>query len=460
MDDPPWPSDTHGIYGANAIGIRRHRNQGSYWMYHFRGADSGGTYSHWSQFNLDNERWIGYNSPNAPWGIGLYGNNYKAFTMLVPREQTGYPTDRLYLWRGNRNYNFASIEIGDDGYVPGGASWTIHENTPFEQGSGLHCAYAGETILSTGTAENNRSDHLYRWDFPTNPTDTGTWELASNAFQDPIELGPQLFSVHDHLCGRVSVTEHKPNTYWLFADKNRLVVVVKNYNGEIGYFYVGKFKSYASPVNAILLEDVDALSGTINVSNPEIFEVNQKYMISDTTGKNGTYIQSEIINYSKLVAPNELFTVISNDGTGQLAITRLQAPYKAGSKVGEDPSPIMVRAHSIEKAMTLDNISLVDSDGYSDPAWQSYRLVPTVEDSFANATDIEERSLGTFLYSIVLLNEGDTYVGKEVRGQLIDVYSCGTSIASETEVNVGSRVYIAFDISNSGETQRIVVGPK
>jgi len=463
IPDPPWGNTSGGYYGTMSAGVRRHRNPGNYWMYVMRGASSSGTYGHWSQLNLENELWHGYNPVTFPWGVGDYGAYYAPYSIFVPKEESGYEHDRFYVWRGNTTNYWASCRIGDDGYVlplPMG-DWSVHADTPFDQSAGLHAVCVGKTILCTGTDSQSPAQSLWKWELPENPTSAGSWSRVGSAWtQHSFNVGPLLFHAHDHLCGRARISEHQTNTYWLFLDQHRLVVVVKNADGDYEYLYTGKFQPYANPVNATLLEDIPEQSSVIQVSDPTLFEENKRYMICDTTGQNGTYIASDIIRYEKLVAPSEIFTVINNDGSGTLVVSKLTAPYKAGSKVGEDPMPIMVRASSLERALTFDNVNLVDDDAYSDSAWQWYSLTPTVEDAFANATDIEERSLGTFMYSIVLISEGDTYRGKEVRGQLIDVYSCGTAIASETEVGVGSDIYIAFNITDTGETQRIVVGPK
>lgn len=440
---PPWGSSTY--YGSICTGVRRHRGSGNYWLYAFRGSN----YKHWSQMDLETETWSGYNL-DTPWGV-TPNNSYRAFSLFVTKEQSGYDNDRIYLFRGGARTDFASIAIDDYGQVLSGASWAIHANTILEQRGGLHATCVNGRIICTGTSTGTGKS-VYEWELPEDPEGAGSWSLSSLTTQYNYTLGPFLFHTHDHLCGRVKISENQTNTYWLFLDKNRLVVVVKNADGEYNYFYAGRFRPYANQTNAILLSDALAGSTSIEVSNPALFEEGATYMISETTGSYPEF------SY-KLLLPSETFTVTTNDGSGTLIISELSKSYGAGSKVGEDPTPVTVRVHSIEKAQTFDIINLSGSDNYSDPAWQTYSLTPTVVDDFANATDIDGRSGSTFLYAMVLLSEGDSDRGKEVRGQLIDVYSCGTSIASEEEVKKGSKIYIAFDISESGHNQRIVVGP-
>lgn len=464
IDGPPYydlGTGYYGSFGCQCVGVKRRRDPFNYWMYGFMGANGGGEYRYWSQFNINDEVWGGFNSPNTPWGLGQYAY-YKPFCVYVTKEQSGYEHDRIYIWEGDQRWGFASIAIGDDGYVapaPYG-TWTTHADTLVTQNAGLHATCVGRTILMSGTATASKS--LYKWELPEgDPTQVGTWELVgSNWTRNGISTGPYIFHADDRLCNRVRVSEFENNTYWLFADLNRLVVVVKNAFSKYEYMYVGKFQAYANPVSTTITADVEIGDTSIRVADPSLFEVNQKYMICETTGQNVMYTESSIIDYQRKIAPSEIFTVVENTGNGILTTSKFKAKYYAGSRVGEDPMPITCRVHSIERAQTFDVINLVDDNGYSDPAWQLYSLTPTVDLDFANATDIEERSLGTFLYSIVLINEGDSYVGKEVRGQLMGVYSCGTAISSEEEISVGSKKYLAFAIDNSGESQRIVVGPK
>jgi hypothetical protein len=456
IDGPPWGTDG-GSFGCQCAGVKRKRQPHNYWMYVFRGASSGGEYPHWAQFNINDEVFSGYNSPNAPWGLGQY-TSYKPFCLYVTKEQSGYENDRVYIWEGDNRTGFASIAIDNDGYATG--NWATHSSTVENQAGGLKAQCVGKTIIMSGTQ--NYPQGLYKWELPTgDPTQSGSWELVSNTwFRNELTTGSFIFHVHNHLCNRARVSEFETNTYWLFADLNRLVVVVKNAQSKYEYIYVGRFQPYANPISTTLTEDAYEGATTIKVADHSLFEINEKYMICETTGKNGMYVASDVINYQKLLAPSELFTVVKNSGNGELIISKLRATYYSGSRVGEDPMPITSRVHSIEKGQTFDVINLIDDDGYADPAWQTYKLVPTVSDNFANATDIDERFLGTYLYSIVLLSEGDSFIGKEVRGQLIGVYSCGTSIASEEEVTVGSKTYVAFDIDESGQNQRIVIGPK
>ena len=53
--------------------------------------------------------------------------------------------------------------------------------------------------------------------------------------------------MHDHYSNRARVAEFSSNTYWLFADNDRLVVVVKNGDdGTYNYIYTGLFLPYCN----------------------------------------------------------------------------------------------------------------------------------------------------------------------------------------------------------------------
>lgn len=462
IDGPPWGSEL-GTSGCMCAGVRRKRQDSNYWLYFFRGLTSGGGTTQWAQFDLKSKRWTGLNSPSAPFTLGGgWGtiNPRLPCCLFIAREQSGYEHDRIYIWQGNSSTGFASIPIDDDGYVLSGASWAIHSSTPYTQFSGMHATCIGRTILTGGSSGAPKA--LYKWELPTgDPTSSGSWSQVDDEWLDyDLAYGPQIFHAHHHLCGRVKVSEFESNTYWMFADLDHLVIVVKNSGGEYEYLYAGRFQPYANEINATLLSTVNGGTTSIKVDLPDLFTVGRKYMISDTTGEQSSLVSNSITGVTKRLAPSEIFTVLANDGSGELIVSRINSDYYAGSKVGEDPTPVMIRAQGMEKAQTFDTINLVDIDGYTDAAWQTYSLRSAVSDSFADTTDQGQRSLETYLYAIVLINEGDAYTGREVRGQLIDVYSCGTAISSEEEVSVGSRTYLAFEIAESGQNQRIVVGPK
>lgn len=455
FDDPPWGAGV--IYsGCMCVGPRRRRTADNYWMYLFRGNAT----TAWARFDLASETWSVSMTPVAPWAVGNSGTTYKSFCLFVPKEQTGYTYDRIYLWRSNNTTDFASIAIGDDGDVPGGEVWTIHGDTPYSQFNGINAICLGGKIMSTGGA--GATQALYEFEFPVSPASAGTWTTINSSWlQYAHSNSPNIFDLHNHLAGRIRVSESATNTYWAFADKDRVVFVVKNDWGEYEYGYAGKFRSYSNPLtNGQLLKTVRGGSTAIEVSNPEFFEIGRTYMIVDTTGQNSAVVTSDFSGTSKRLAASETFTVLVNDGSGTMIITELLSDYFAGSKVGEDPVPVMVRSAGSDKALTFDTINLVDNDGYTDPSWQYYRLMPTISDTVADSTDPSIRSGEIFLYGISVVNEGDNYSGKEARGELIGVHAGGVGIASETEVPVGSKTYIAFDIADSGQNQRIIVGPK
>ena len=409
-------------------------------------------------------------TPDLPWPIGKVdgaGLHYAQATYAT-KETTGYDHDRLYVLRGGRTANFASIAIDDDGYATG--SWYSHSDIP------LISAYLGWKLFVSGkyifaiTESNYYNDvtkySLYKWNFPSgDPRQTGGWVLvSSNAWNNVIGGGTTMnFGIHDHLSNRVRVTEFANNTYWLFADKNRLIVVVKNSDdGTYNYLYTGMFRPYCI-TNKITrvpaLMPINSGTSTIYVEDSSIFSVGKKYMISDTVGG---YISVTGANgETRRVAPSEIFTVQSIPDINSITTTTtLINSYSPGSLVGEDTIPIMCRVHSLEYAQTFDIVNKADSYNFKDPTWQRYKLVPAVDSALSNITD-GRRSGEIFVFGITLLVENDTYNGKEVRGQMIDVYACLSSLSSETEISIGPNKFIVFNIEESGRTtQRIAIGPK
>lgn len=456
LDRPPWGSPERG-FGHNISLLRRKRVKIN-GLDHYRWihASQGFGTTDIAMYNIDTDTWTSLIS--APFSMGssssgLIGRVPTA--VVVSKEMSGYEYDRLYVTRGGSNDDFASIALGDDGYYHTGASWITHAVTPVDQEGGSRIWYYNNYIyFQTG----NTSDDIYRWEIPATPEAAGSWENIGSFFDFEVGDGNgSLQELHYHLCNKVHVSEFQTNTYWLFADLDRLVVVVKDAEGRYSYLYTGLYEPYASPVVSTLIDSVSANATSISVENPDIFEVGQKYLIVDNTGASITITSS--FGETRDMGASELFTVLSKEGN-TMVITRLRNSYSSDSLVGEDPLPLAVRCTDADRAQVLNNINKVDSDDFSDPPWQYYTLFPAVSDSFAATTDVEERSLGTFLHGIVLIDQGDTYTGKEVRGQLKDVYACGTGVANESIINIGSDEYIAFDIDASAISQRIVVGPK
>jgi len=458
---PPF-SITNTWQGAVVAGTKRKKflngepmHRLLYWM---AGRTSSNGTSQWAYFDAENNEWSGLISPGLPFTAGT--NSFRPDIVYAPKEATGYEHDRVYMIRGSQGTEFVSIAIGDDGYVAD-ASFTSHADTPYQQTTGPRIFYVGRAVfLQPGASGGSPSSALYRWAIPDNPTDTGTWELINDSFFviDNNNFG-SLFEVQYHLCNRARVTENATNTYWLFADLDRLIVVVKDATGSCNYIYTGLFESYLNTASATLLEDASVNTYSIKVSNPDLFTEGGKYLITDSTGQVGSLIEGGD-KTTRLMAPSQILTVLGKNGN-TLTVNRLASDYAAGAKIAEDPLPLMVRVHSMERAQTLNNISLDRGDDYTDPPYQAYRLSPVVSTTFTQAGDISERSDETLLFPIVLYEPGTTdIIGNEVRGQLKGIYATGTAISSEADVEVGSDTYVAFDIEESGETRRIVIGPK
>lgn len=415
----------------------------------------------WLYFNAETDNWdSSFALPNLPFSAGdnpIFGRPAMTF---APKEATGYTHDRLYVTRSDNEQSIASIRIGDDGYAVGG--WSFHANTPSNQREGVRIRHSGKAIFMTpGEIGNNDVGNgaVYRLRLPDTEegNGSGSWELISPGFIPGDTNNSHFFEIHNHLCNRVRVIENQTNTYWIFADLERVIVVVKTPNGNYNYIYTGLYDSYLLTDTVTLAADASEGSFQLKVSNVSSFKVGQKYLIVDSQGTGEEYTGFDLS--TRKFAPSQLFTV--TDIVGDTLITnRLVSDFKAGSKIAEDPLPIMVRAHSIERALTLNNISLDRDNEYTDPPFQEYKIQPIVESSVANLASDSDRSGETFLLPIVLFNPGvGDFVGAEARGQLRGVFATGTGVSSEDIVKVGVDDYIVFDIEESQESSRIVVGP-
>lgn len=410
----------------------------------------------WAYVDAETGKWGNLISPSLPWTIGQSsGTDIRSTGVVyVPKETSGYSYDRIYIGRGGGNTEFVSIEVDDDGYISG--SWTSHADLPKDYSVHL---FASDSCIyyMTGFAFGNSDSYtrLYKWEFPSSATDSGNWELvSSDAWNNKISAGAVglVSDMHQHLSNRVSVSENDTNTYWLFGNKDRLVVVVKNAEGEYGYIYLGAFLPYASPHVARLTQAVSSGVRTINVNTPSLFEIGRYYMISDTQG--GYITDTSLGGETRKFAPSEIIRVVNKSGSNLVLQNTLSYSYSQSSLVGEDPVPVACRVHSLDYAQTFDVINKVDDNNFKDPPWQRYFLSASSAISVTN-----ERTDEKFLYSFLLKGENDTYTGREVRGQLIDIYSPTATVTSEEEISVGSSTYLAFNIDNAGNS-KIVVGPK
>lgn len=460
IGDPPFSfaSTTFG-YGAQVLGTKRKnistggypQHRLGYWA---RGYGSSGS-TEWAYFDVETESFSpSVISPALP--VSSSTTVYPFSMTFAPKESTGYGNDRLYAKFANSTA-FRSIAIDDDGYVSG--SWTTHSVTPVTVTNGFRIAFIGKSIfMVAGTADSEPQKQLYRWQCPASPTGSGSWELISSDFfiteQDEDGF---LFEVHNHLCNRAKINENSTNTYWAFADKDRLVVVVHN-GSSYNYIYTGLYDSYLNTSGSTLTQDAMVGNYWISVADTSIFEIGKKYLIIDSTGTNFTIIGED--KSTAKMAPSQIVTIVGKDGE-KLMINSLKYDFAAGSRIAEDPLPLMVRVHSLEYAQTLNNISLDRNDCFSDPPFQVYKMRPVVNSTTTQAADINARYDENFIFPIVLYSDGiDEHVGNEIRGQLRGVYASGTGLSSGAEILIGADTYIVFDIQESSETRRIIVGPK
>jgi hypothetical protein len=450
-------TDDDRIYGSFVSGVKR-TNRDVQWVYAFKGYET----KIWAMFNAENEVWTEPISELPPFDMGppggLVTTPFYPRSIYVVKEQSGYTYDRIYVTEGGGDNGFASVGIDDDGYVVPG-SWVQHNNLPTDHYEG--CGFFlidGVLYWKVGNTSTDLKKHIYKWEFGNSPNYGGSWELVKdNWFIGESEDDNTVLKVHDRLATKVVVSEFKTNKYWLFGDLDRLVVVVKDANGHYSYMYLGLFRPYANSTTSYLTADCVAGASSITVANPCLFDIGKQYMISSISGEKVAK-SSNWNNTSKIFGVSQVITVLAKNGN-TLSITPTEYDFYAGDKIGEDPMPIMVSIYSRDHAQVIDNWSLVNDTHFEDPPWQTYRMTPAVDSVFAETIGSDNRANETYLFPILLVQGGNDYIGKEVRGELIGVYASGTSVASEEEIASGADTYIAFEIHNSGIPQRIVVGP-
>jgi hypothetical protein len=442
---PPWGTSSSNDNWAFQ-GIRRN---GQKHIYINRGAGT----TTWARYDIDTNEWTTL-SPSLP-----FSADYGSHAILIPKEVTDYEYDRIYITRNHGYSNFRSIAVDDDGNLVG--SWVAHDDTLVTQGDGDKLFYMGGNKIFYLNSNTNDVDS---WTFPANSTDSGTWVNETYPFNITLSGVKPAIWVRDHLASRVGVDEFKSTQYWIFADKDRIIVLTNTEQSSSldkqEFAYAGLFYSYKNTTPINLTSAVMAGQSTLDVSDVSGFKIGATYKIAEINqGTLVTICTGEEIR----VGAAETFIVQSvKQSTSQIIITEgLSNSYSSVAKISEDIQPIGVSLDSLDRIHVINTSYALDKNIGKDRPWQYYYL----QHPQLSTNTVSERNIGSLMWPIMLRHDAiydsddsTQITHSDVRGNLIGVYLVSSGNTGDILEKNGQN-YLRFSVDYSNKLNNIAVGP-
>ena len=226
----------------------------------------------------------------------------------------------------------------------------------------------------------------------------------------------------------ISTKDSAQFLYWLYGDLDHVYVVTKIVATYYGH-YSGLIKRFWSAQTAITQGAVTSGSNVVvQVDDASILTVNKRYIIKDNAN-----IERALVTARDTGSTPNTVTVAA-----------LVNGYAAGAKTGEDPQPVIIGRNTMPGSF----YALNKWDGWASATGQTGNC-GAVNATFAGYCDPDVRySLVTMFPWLV----ADTGTGnEELRGELIEVYSIGSSAGdSEDVIDLGTSTYKMFNISSAG----------
>lgn len=220
-----------------------------------------------------------------------------------------------------------------------------------------------------------------------------------------------------------------PFLYWLFADLDHWFVVTKlgsTYYGQ----YSGIMKRFWSSDIAVCQSDMDqGRQVTVPVDQlPSQFEVGKPLILKDDS------------NISRVVVS----ALNRTDTPKTVTFESLPTAFSTGSKLGEDPQPTIVSRYSAPGPFYACN----HWDGHSSATTQSGDCLRASGNAEAYSSPDDRYGLFTMFPWLAVQNANN---GKELRGQLIEVYAVGSNnLDSEDQIQQNGHSYRVFNLSGAG----------
>lgn len=223
----------------------------------------------------------------------------------------------------------------------------------------------------------------------------------------------------------ISVKDSTTFLYWIFADLDRMVVVTRV--GTSYYIhYSGLIKRFWSDKVAISQGAANLGSNVrIQVDDASIFTPGVYYLIKD-----GANIQRAQVTAVDTASTPDAITVAS-----------LTTGFASGSKIGEDPQPVMVSANTMAAGSISTKLAGWDGNYFQH---QVNMIAPA--SSVTAYTDPEDRYGLVVMWPIQLL----AGTGSDLRGEMKEFFSVGLGAGlAEDTITVGQQTYRIF--GNSGQ---------
>ncbi|MCL5102743.1 MAG: hypothetical protein M1133_01335 [Armatimonadetes bacterium] len=216
--------------------------------------------------------------------------------------------------------------------------------------------------------------------------------------------------------------------YWLYGDLDHVFIVTKIVATYYGH-YSGVIKRFWSAQTAISQGAVTAGSNVVvPVDDASILTVNKSYIIKDDANIERVQVTAR----DTVSTPNTV------------TIATLVSGYGAGSKIGEDPQPVIIG----KNVMPGSCYGLNRWNGYSSATAQTMNC-GAANGGFATSCDPDARYSLVTMFPWLVANTGTGY--EELRGELIEVYSTGSGAGdSEDVIDLGTVTYKMFNISTAG----------
>lgn len=440
IQNPPWNNESRIPL---TVGYDKY-------LYIFRGSN---TTPAFARYDVTADTWLSLTTTNVP---TLFSGTQM---ILTTRQQTGRSKHRLYLIPGNGSSALRYLNVEDNGDILD-ASWTSVSSTPFAQANNNTSLFEWDgydRILYNPAENGSTGKELYRYSIGLD-----TWTLVnSNFFPNAINDVADMH-LHSAYQSRVKADYYKLNQrYWFFGDKDRFIVVTKDFNGFYTYCYAGAIESYYSNVTkATTTTSISAgLNVVIPVTNTTLFSIGEKIQIqgSSTDIFTNTGLDAKVRKFIK----TEHITIEAITPGVSITAFVLNNTYSSGARLAQDIQNTVVTVEGTRWAQALNKPNTSNSYASGDTPEQYYVLQPAISTTYSNLTDLNKRTNQFTLWPYVLASENVTnFSGKEVRGQLKGVFSAGTGTGtSEDIIEINGSQYIIFSIARQEDTRFYVFGP-
>lgn len=226
----------------------------------------------------------------------------------------------------------------------------------------------------------------------------------------------------------ISTKDSATFLYWLYGDLDHMYVVTKIVATYYGH-YSGIVRRFWSAQTAVSQGAVTSGSNVVvQVDDASLLTVGKYYLIKDDANIERVQVTARDTGST----PNTI------------TIASLANGYAAGSKIGEDPQPVIIGRNT----MPGNCYALNRWNGWASASGQTASC-GAANGGFATSCDPDARYGLVTMFPWLVGNSGTGY--EELRGELIEVYSIGSGAGdSEDVIDLGTGTYKMFNISSAG----------